>query len=116
MEAELFGYEKGAFTGAASGGKIGLIEAAANNTLLLDEVNSMPLSLQAKLLRAIQNREITRRQWEGLDQEERPDLCHRCGQCERRCPQHLRIRAQLAQVTGDVARFLRGEPDGSEPI
>ena len=63
-----------------------------------------------------QNREITRRQWEGLDQEERPDLCHRCGQCERRCPQHLRIRAQLAQVTGDVARFLRGEPDGSEPI
>ena len=55
-----------------------------------------------------QNREITRRQWEGLDQEERPDLCHRCGQCERRCPQHLRIRAQLAQVTGDVARFLRG--------
>ena len=58
-----------------------------------------------------QNREITRRQWEGLDQEERPDLCHRCGQCERRCPQHLRIRAQLAQVTGDVARFLRGEPD-----
>ena len=63
-----------------------------------------------------QNREITRRQWEWLDQEERPDLCHRCGQCERRCPQHLRIRAQLAQVTGDVARFLRGEPDGSEPI
>lgn len=63
-----------------------------------------------------QNREISRRQWEGLDQEERPDLCHRCGQCERRCPQHLRIRAQLAQVTGDVARFLRGEPDGSEPI
>ena len=60
LEAELFGYEKGAFTGAASGGKIGLIEAAANNTLLLDEVNSMPLSLQAKLLRAIQNREITR--------------------------------------------------------
>ena len=60
LEAELFGYEKGAFTGAASGGKIGLIEAAANNPLLLDEVNSMPLSLQAKLLRAIQNREITR--------------------------------------------------------
>ena len=53
LEAELFGYEKGAFTGAASGGKIGLIEAAANNTLLLDEVNSMPLSLQAKLLRVL---------------------------------------------------------------
>ena len=60
LEAERFDYEKGAFTGAASGGKIGLIEAAANNTLLLDEVNSIPLSLQAKLLRAIQNREITR--------------------------------------------------------
>ena len=63
-----------------------------------------------------QNREITRRQWEGLDQEERPGLCHRCGQCERRCPQHLRIRAQLAQVTGDVERFLQGEKDGSGPI
>lgn len=60
-----------------------------------------------------QNREITRRQWEGLDREERPDLCYRCGQCERRCPQHLRIRAQLAQVTGDVEGFLR---DGSESI
>jgi len=63
-----------------------------------------------------QNQEITRRKWEGLDQEERPSLCHRCGQCERRCPQHLRIRTQLAQVTGDVERFLQGEKDGSEPI
>ena len=58
LEAELFGYEKGAFTGAASGGKIGLIEAAANNTLLLDEVNSMPLSLQAKLLRVLETKAV----------------------------------------------------------
>ena len=116
LESELFGYDKGAFSGASAGGKAGLFELADGGTLLLDEIGDLPLDLQAKLLRAIQNREITRRQWEGLDQEERPDLCHRCGQCERRCPQHLRIRAQLAQVTGDVARFLRGEPDGSEPI
>ena len=116
LESELFGYDKGAFSGASAGGKAGLFELADGGTLLLDEIGDLPLDLQAKLLRAIQNREITRRQWEGLDQEERPGLCHRCGQCERRCPQHLRIRAQLAQVTGDVERFLQGEKDGSGPI
>lgn len=60
LEAELFGYEKGAFTGASTTGKKGLIEAADGSTLFLDEINSMPLALQGKLLRAIETKTIQR--------------------------------------------------------
>lgn len=60
IESELFGYEKGAFTGALSSGKIGLLEAANNGTLFLDEINSMPLSMQTKLLRVLETKKITR--------------------------------------------------------
>lgn len=60
LEAELFGYEKGAFTGAATGGKAGLFEAADGGTLFLDEINSLPLPLQGKLLRAIETKTIQR--------------------------------------------------------
>jgi DNA-binding NtrC family response regulator len=59
MEAELFGYEKGAFTGAARMKK-GLLEQASCGTLFLDEIGEMPLPMQSKLLRAIQDRRITR--------------------------------------------------------
>lgn len=54
IEAELFGYEEGAFTGARKGGQKGRLEAANGGTLFLDEVNSLPLSVQAKLLRVLQ--------------------------------------------------------------
>ncbi len=60
MEAELFGYEKGAFTGAREKGKMGLFELANHGTILLDEIGDMPLPLQTKLLRAIQENEILR--------------------------------------------------------
>jgi two-component system response regulator FlrC len=59
LESELFGYEKGAFSGAANR-KIGKFELAHTGTLLLDEIGEMDLSLQAKLLRVIQEREIDR--------------------------------------------------------
>lgn len=59
LESELFGHEKGAFTGAAAR-RIGKFEEASGGTLLLDEISEMHISLQAKLLRAIQEREISR--------------------------------------------------------
>ncbi|EOO9590401.1 sigma 54-interacting transcriptional regulator [Escherichia coli] len=58
LESELFGYVKGAFTGASANGKTGLIQSANTGTLFLDEIGDMPLMLQAKLLRAIEAREI----------------------------------------------------------
>lgn len=60
MEAELFGYERGAFTGAREKGKMGLFELANHGTILLDEIGDMNFALQAKLLRTIQESEIMR--------------------------------------------------------
>ena len=60
FESELFGYEEGAFTGARRGGKRGLFEAADGGVILLDEINSLSLSAQAKLLRVLQERNICR--------------------------------------------------------
>ena len=58
LEAELFGYEKGAFTGAREQGKIGLFELAHEGTLFLDEIGDLPLSVQAKLLKYLDDHEI----------------------------------------------------------
>lgn len=60
IEAELFGYERGAFTGAATQGRIGLFELADKGTILLDEIGDMPLELQSKLLRVLQDKQVTR--------------------------------------------------------
>lgn len=60
FESELFGYDEGAFTGAKKGGKTGKFELASGGTIFLDEIGEMPLHLQAKLLRVIENKSIIR--------------------------------------------------------
>lgn len=60
LEAELFGYEKGAFTGASESGKAGLFELAHQGTLFLDEIGDLPFSVQAKLLTCLDSGEIRR--------------------------------------------------------
>lgn len=60
MESEFFGYEKGAFTGANNNGKIGLFEEADEGSIFLDEIGELPINLQSKLLRVLQEQEIQR--------------------------------------------------------
>ena len=60
IESELFGYERGAFTGALASGKAGLIEAAEGGTLFLDEINALPLAQQGKLLRVLESKSVQR--------------------------------------------------------
>lgn len=60
LESELFGYEKGAFTGASANGKVGLFEQANHGTIFLDEIGDMSLNLQARLLRVLQEKQLMR--------------------------------------------------------
>lgn len=60
IESELFGYEKGSFTGADKNGKVGYFELADTGTIFLDEIGELPINMQVKLLRVLQEREITR--------------------------------------------------------
>ncbi|WP_312650111.1 sigma-54 interaction domain-containing protein [Aminipila sp.] len=60
LESELFGYEEGAFTGARKGGKIGYFELAHRGTIFLDEIGEMPLSLQSKILRVLEEKKVSK--------------------------------------------------------
>jgi len=71
LESELFGYEEGAFTGAKKGGKIGKFKAADGGTIFLDEIAELPMNMQSKLLRVLQDREIEKI---GSTQSEKVDV------------------------------------------
>ncbi len=60
LESEMFGYEEGAFTGAKKGGKAGLFEIAHKGTIFLDEIGEMPMALQSKLLRVLEEKKVAR--------------------------------------------------------
>lgn len=60
LESEMFGYEEGAFTGAKKGGKIGFFELAHKGTIFLDEIGEIPMTLQSKLLRVLEERRVSR--------------------------------------------------------
>ena len=60
LESEMFGYEEGSFTGAKKGGKVGFFELAHKGTIFLDEIGEMPLPLQSKLLRVLEERKVMR--------------------------------------------------------
>jgi len=66
LESELFGYAEGAFTGAKRSGKAGLFELAHNGSIFLDEIDAMPLDMQGRLLRVLQEREVLRVGAEGI--------------------------------------------------
>ncbi len=71
LESELFGYEKGAFTGASNKGKAGLFEIANNGTIFLDEIGELPLNMQSKLLRVLESGEFRRI---GSDAEQKTNV------------------------------------------
>ncbi len=134
IESELFGYEKGAFTGA-NANRMGLIEAADGGTLFLDEIGELPLEAQARLLRFIQENEIrrigsvqsrkvdvrlicaTHRDLKTLSQhgEFRPDLYYRINVMQLQLPP-LRERGKDILEIAEVLLARRCETFGKEPI
>jgi transcriptional regulator of acetoin/glycerol metabolism len=123
IDAELFGYEAGAFTGARREGSKGLIAQAHGGTLFLDEIGDMPMALQTRLLRVLENREVwplgalkpvhvdirlvsaTHRDLGRMAEEGtfRPDLYYRLRGLEIRLPP-LRQRADRAELIAQIAR------------
>ena len=94
FDSEMFGYEKGTFTGALSGGKIGLIESANGGSLFLDEINSLPLSAQGKLLYVIENK-VIRRVGSSKDTTVHFRLITASNQCLEECVRRQEFRQDL---------------------
>ena len=132
IESELFGYVDGAFTGARKRGQPGKILAANGGTLFLDEIGDMPLALQARLLRVLQERVVTplggvhslpvdvmlvcatHRNLQDLvaQGQFREDLYYRLNALV----VHLPALRERTDLDGIIARLLRAEPDGGVPF
>lgn len=118
LESELFGYEKGAFTGALGSGKKGLIETAHESTLFLDEINSLPLALQGKILRTIETKMVQRI---GSDRPKRIDfrLIAATNEDLNECIQKKTFRADLyyrLNVIPAIIPPLRERPSDIQPL
>ena len=118
LESELFGYEKGAFTGALGSGKKGLIETANESTLFLDEINSLPLALQGKILRTIETKMVQRI---GSDRPKRIDfrLIAATNEDLSECIKKKTFRADLyyrLNVIPALIPPLRERPSDIEPL
>lgn len=118
LESELFGYEKGAFTGALGSGKKGLIETAHESTLFLDEINSLPLALQGKILRTIETKMVQRI---GSDRPKKIDfrLIAATNEDLSECIKKKTFRADLYYRLNVIPAFippLRERPSDIEPL
>ena len=118
LESELFGYEKGAFTGALGSGKKGLIETAHESTLFLDEINSLPLALQGKILRTIETKMVQRI---GSDRPKKIDfrLIAATNEDLSECIKKKTFRADLyyrLNVIPAIIPPLRERPSDIEPL
>jgi propionate catabolism operon transcriptional regulator len=127
LESELFGYEEGAFTGAKKGGKQGLFELAHGGTIFLDEIGEMPLPIQSRLLRVLEEHEVLRiggerivpvnirviaatnkDLWDMVQKEQfREDLYYRLSVLEVRLPPLYRRREDIPLLVGKFLRELR---------
>ena len=118
LESELFGYEKGSFTGALGSGKKGLIETADGSTLFLDEINSLPLALQGKILRTIETKMVQRI---GSDRPKKIDfrLIAATNEDLSECIKKKTFRADLyyrMNVIPAIIPPLRDRPSDIEPL
>jgi len=127
IESELFGYERGAFTGASREGRIGKVQQANGGTLFLDEIGEMPLALQTRLLRVLETREVVKLGATKAEQirfqlicatnknlddaiqtgEFRKDLLYRINGYEMRIPP-LRERPDILGIAGNILREVSG--------
>ena len=118
LESELFGYEKGSFTGALGSGKKGLIETADGSILFLDEINSLPLALQGKILRTIETKMVQRI---GSDRPKKIDfrLIAATNEDLSECIKKKTFRADLyyrLNVIPAIIPPLRDRPSDIEPL
>ena len=118
LESELFGYEKGSFTGALGSGKKGLIVTADGSTLFLDEINSLPLALQGKILRTIETKMVQRI---GSDRPKKIDfrLIAATNEDLSECIKKKTFRADLyyrLNVIPAIIPPLRDRPSDIEPL